>query len=95
MAALSQAAIDKLLEQLAQCPWLPGRLIGRIKEPQGLDVTVGTSVTRVRHPLGSVPRLVLIGAPNVQAAVWQPSPATSSELVLQASVACTVHILVL
>lgn len=88
---LTATAANDLLRLLAQLPLRAARLVGRVGPPLQLDISVGTTATDVPHPLGAVPRMVVLGPPDVQATVWQPVAPDRNKLTLQADVACVVR----
>jgi hypothetical protein len=88
---IAKTALDELLRKLARLPLLGAQLVGRQGPPLELDVAVGTSATTVQHSLGAVPRMVVLGPPNVQARVWQPVGPTRTALTLQADTPCVVR----
>ncbi|MCK5803478.1 MAG: hypothetical protein KAI66_11625 [Lentisphaeria bacterium] len=76
-----QDAIQQATEDLDSSPALSGVLV------QDKELASGSNT--IRHTLGRAPRIVLPGAPSVQADVWVTASDTSA-LTVSASVACTV-----
>ncbi len=76
-----QDSIQQAVEGLEDSPALSGVLV------QGKELDAGSNT--VRHTLGYVPRIVLMGLPSAQSDVWLTA-SDASLLTVNASVACTV-----